>query len=82
MTQADGGFMGSGFVCSTPPNKKRENLCSRQRATSAKLTNRHSRSERSVLSHLECITCRDDYRSMCPQRRSQGRMVGCKKSSE
>ena len=26
MTQADGGFMGSGFVCSTPPNKKRENV--------------------------------------------------------
>ena len=26
MTQADGGFMGSGFVCPTPPNKKRENV--------------------------------------------------------
>ena len=26
MTQADGGSMGSGFVCSTPPNKKRENV--------------------------------------------------------
>ena len=25
-TEADGGFMGSGFVCSTPPNKKRENV--------------------------------------------------------